>query len=100
MFCPNCGHNGLEFMFTDYEKSTNTVIRQRRCPSCGKEYTTYEMIIDEQKALHNKLEYLKDRDNVNKRIILKSRNELRGLINKLEQAKRLLDSVVIEDIDE
>ena len=97
--CPSCGHENLEFMFSDYEELTNTIIRKYECPSCGKEYTTYEMIKDEQEAAYKEIQFWKDNDKINRTVIYNLRRELRGVITKLERAKRMLDGIVVEDIE-
>lgn len=98
--CPSCGIDNLQFMFTNYDETTNIIIRRYNCPNCQKEYTTNEMIVDDQNSVVNEIKFLKDMDRIHKSIILDSRNELRGLIDKLNKAKRMLDGIIIDDIDE
>ena len=100
MRCPSCGIDNLQFMFTNYDETTNIIIRRYNCPNCQKEYTTNEMIVDDQNSVVNEIKFLKDMDRIHKSIILDSRNELRGLIDKLNKAKRMLDGIIIDDIDE
>lgn len=98
MHCLSCGHD-LQFEFADLDEETNVVIRSYKCPNCHSGYITNEMIVDEQKSLINEVKFLRNRYRRSQKVIKDTREELFGVLRKLESAKRILDGVVIEDFD-
>ncbi|MFM2309607.1 MAG: hypothetical protein RLY87_1729 [Chloroflexota bacterium] len=44
MRCPYCSHNESDVIDTRKLDDGNSILRRRRCPQCGKRFTTYERI--------------------------------------------------------